>query len=211
MKKYNKSFYENACRAKNSGKLKLSGNAFYSYITDYIVQSIDTTIKRKYLPFKEPKFAKRYQNVDEVTQIGFEFGFDYEIINDLVFNTQFSFVKADNLDWNEPLSQVAPMEVNFSLRYTKSKWWAELDSRIVGKQDRFSSRFGESETPGFNLLDFSFGVEPIRDLNLGFAITNIFDTYYYEHLNWSFNNLKEYKGSIYERGRNISLYAKYKF
>ena len=197
--------------AKNSGKLKWSGNLFFAYITDYITPEIDTTIKRKYLPFKEPKFAKRFQNVDEVTQIGFETGITYEIIDGLDLNTQFSYVKADNLDWDEPLAQVAPMELNIGLRYERKIWWSEFNARFVSKQDRYSKHFGESETPGFNVMDFSFGIEPIRDLKLGFAVQNIFDTYYYEHLNWSFANLKGYKGSIYERGRNVSLYAKYQF
>ncbi len=197
--------------SKNSNKLKWSGNLFFAYITDYITPEIDTSIKRKYLPFKDPKFAKRFQNVDAVTQVGFETGMTYEIMKNLNLNTEISFVKADNLDWNEPLAQVAPMELNVGLRYNRAIWWAEMNSRFVRKQDRFSNHFGEGETPGFNVIDFNFGIEPISNLNLGFAVLNVFDTYYYEHLNWSFTNLKGYKGSIYERGRNVSLYAKYQF
>ena len=69
----------------------------------------------------------------------------------------------------------------------------------------------EQESDDFATFDFSIGVEPIKNLILGASILNIFDTAYYEHLNFSFKNSNILSGRIYEPGRNFTFRVNYKF
>ncbi len=66
--------------------------------------------------------------------------------------------------------------------------------------------------PAYNTFDLRLGYKVFENLNIGASILNIFDTAYYNHLNFSFKNADEFNGrKIHEVGRNFSFYAKYNF
>jgi iron complex outermembrane receptor protein len=66
-------------------------------------------------------------------------------------------------------------------------------------------------TPGFATFDLSAGLKPFKGFSVGAAVLNIFDTDYYEHLNFSYRNSDLLNGRIYEPGRNFTLYVTYSF
>ena len=78
-------------------------------------------------------------------------------------------------------------------------------------QDRFADSFGETVTPGFVTFDLSAGVKPFDNFSIGVAVLNMFDTAYYEHLNFTYRNADLLNGRIYEPGRNFTLYINYNF
>ncbi len=96
------------------------------------------------------------------------------------------------------------------LRYQRARWWADVRGRFADQQDRVSAVFDESETPGFSVFDLRAGVEPLKGLNVGFAVLNVFDRQYREHLNRAYRNQPE-SGIVWEPGRNATFFVKYKF
>jgi iron complex outermembrane receptor protein len=97
------------------------------------------------------------------------------------------------------------------LRYDGSSYWLNLRSRLVAEQDRISETFGEVPTPGFATFDLSAGYTPWPGFAIGGAVLNLFDTAYYEHLNFSYRNSDLLEGRIYEPGRNFTVYINYSF
>ncbi len=93
----------------------------------------------------------------------------------------------------------------------KNNYWFNLQSRFVAAQYRISDSFMELPSNDFATFDFSVGFEPIQNLILGASVLNIFDTAYYEHLNFSYTNSNLLSGRIYEPGRNFTFRASYKF
>ena len=200
---------EYALRYQNS-HLDVQLSAFYSIFGNLITAAVDSLLPRKYSPWLEPKFAKRFVNVENAYQTGLEISGDYALTRAFKIHGQFAYTYAQNTSWDEPISRIPPMEGGLKLSFEKPKWWVSADARFVAKQTRVAESFGEVETPGFSLFNARFGLKPVKGLILGFTVENILDTEYVEFLNWSFNKLIG-EGLVREPGRNISLYGRYKF
>lgn len=196
---------------KKHHQFEFGASVFYSFIEDYIVPVVDQSIPRKFMPMAQPRFAKRFINIDEATQSGFEMYFNYDINNNFKFSSDMSYTYAKNVDFDEPLPQVTPFTAHAALKYEKAKYWLNLNSRFVAAQNRISESFMETKSSDFATLDFSVGVMPFHNLTLGAAVLNIFDTAYYEHLNFSYKNSNLLSGRIYEPGRNFTVKLNYKF
>lgn len=188
----------------NIGPFSLSANIFYSYLQHYITAIVDEDIPRKFQPNLEPKFAKRYINIDEAWQYGFNAGIDYKIINPLHFYAGIYYTRAQNVDFNEPLPEITPLTGLFSLSFEKEKYYLKWHGRIVAKQDKVSTSFDETESPGFQVWDFTAGYTPVKLLTLTFSVRNIFNANYYEHLSRPYKNLSE-ENMFYEPGRQLKL------
>jgi iron complex outermembrane receptor protein len=184
---------------------------FYSFLKDYITAVVDKDLPRKFMPTVPPVYAKRFINVDNAMQTGYEAFFNYRILDALEFQSDLAYTYGQNKDFDEPLPQIMPFTMHFGLLYDKDTYWFHLKYRIVSKQDRISETFMEKETPGFNTMDLSAGVKPLKGLSIGAAVLNIFDTAYYEHLNFSYKNSNINSGRIYEPGRNFTVYVNYTF
>ena len=192
-------------------KIELGAAVFYSFLDDYITAVVDESLPRKYMPTQEPIYAKRFINVDNAMQTGFEFYFNYHFTEALSFLTDIAYTYGQNKDLDEPLPQIVPLTSHLSLNFEKKKYWVNLKSRLVAEQDRIAESFGETVTPGFATLDISGGYKPFTDFTIGAAILNVFDTAYYEHLNFAYRNSNTNAGRIYEPGRNFTIYVNYSF
>lgn len=192
-------------------KIELGASVFYSFLDNYITAVVDESLPRKYMPMQEPRFAKRFVNVDNAMQTGFEFYFNYRFTEALSFLSDIAYTYGQNKDLDEPLPQIVPLTGHLSLNFEKQKYWVNLKSRLVAEQDRIAESFGETVTPGFATLDVSGGYKPFTDFTIGAAILNVFDTAYYEHLNFAYRNSNTNAGRIYEPGRNFTIYINYSF
>ncbi|MDH3322608.1 MAG: TonB-dependent receptor, partial [Flavobacteriaceae bacterium] len=192
-------------------KINFGATVFYSFLKDYITAVVDENLPRKFMPMLEPKFAKRFINVSEAMQTGFEFYFNYSISSDLSFNSDISYTYGQNKDFDEPLPQVNPLTAHLSLNFEKEKYWFNFKSRLVDEQTRVADSFREKESPGFATFDLSAGFKPLKDLTVGAAVLNIFDKAYYEHMNYSYINSDLLSGRIFEPGRNFTVYINYNF
>lgn len=184
---------------------------FYAYITDYITSQVDTTLPRKFLPCKQPAYAKRFVNIDEAYQYGYEFGFERTIFRTIFMKLNTNFTFAHNVDWDEPLPEIAPLTTNAALGYDNDKLHIEFDGRFVGHQDRVATSFGEMRSPNFNIYNFSVSYKFKENAKIGFAIDNIFDTKYYDHLSRPYKNMMDAGTPYYDMGRNIKFSLKLMF
>jgi iron complex outermembrane receptor protein len=192
-------------------KIYFGATLFYSFMKDYITAIVDDSLPRKFMPKVPPIYAKRFINVDNAMQTGFELYFNYDITNSLSFLSDLSYTYGQNIDFDEPLPQVAPLTAHLSLNYEKKIYWINFKSRLVDSQQRISESFRETASPGFATFDLSSGIKPFKGMTIGVAILNIFDKAYYEHLNFSYNNSNSLRGRILEPGRNFTIYLNYSF
>jgi len=196
--------------SREGQRLSWKASAFYSYITDYITAAVDSTLPRKYMPMSEPKFSKRFQNIEAAVQKGFEVEAQMKVLSDLQAYATASYTIADNLDWDEPLPEIPPFQATAGLKYEREYYAIDLRSRFVAEQDRVAASFDESVTPGFATFDLRVQAKPLRGLTAGFAVLNILNENYYEHLSRGYRNMPE-NGLIYEPGRNVRVFLKYAF
>lgn len=191
--------------------IEIGATIFHSFLSDYITPVVNVNIPRKFMPTTPPTVAKQFINLNEATQTGFEFLFNYKASEKIMFSSEVSYTQAENKDFNEPLAHIPPFMANLGAKYESTYYWFALNTRLVATQARISPSFMEQETPGFGTLDFRAGITPFKGFSLGFAVLNIFDKTYYEHLNFSYSNSNILSGKIYEPGRNFTTYCKYQF
>ncbi len=192
-------------------KIDIGASLFYSFLSDYITAVVDESLPRKFMPMLEPKFAKRFINVEDAMQTGFEFYLNYHFTPELSFLSDLSYTYGQNRELDEPLPQILPLTAHLSLNYDKEKYWFNVKTRMVAEQDRIALSFRETVTPGYATLDLSAGFRPFDKFSVGGSVLNIFDTAFYEHLNFSYNNSDLSEGRIYEPGRNFTIYINYTF
>jgi iron complex outermembrane receptor protein len=191
---------------------KYEASFYYSFFENYIVGIVDETQTRKFMPMAFPRNPKVFRNLDEAYKTGFEIMGEIDFLNDYYFKTELAYVYAKNKDLAESLPLTPPLTTRLYLGFEKAKFWANLQYTIVSKQDDISRSFGETETAGFQTLDFRFGLRPIKNITLGFAVINAFDEAYNNHLNFSFTNQENFgRTPITEPGRNFSVFLQYKF
>ena len=130
----------------------------------------------------------------------------------LAYRSALAYTYGDNRDWNEPLSEIPPLEAKLALRYIhpSNRFWAEIDGRFVAEQNRIAESFGETETPGFSVINLLANVNISRYLGLNLGIRNLFDKNYYEHLNRRYIN-QPINEIIYEPGRNFTFMIKFHY
>ena len=191
--------------------IEVGASVFYSLIQDHIVPVVDESIPRKFMPNAQPQFAKRFINVNEAMQSGFEFYWNYQLSHQLQFTSDISYTYARNKELGEPLPQITPLTAHAAINFEKETYWFHFNSRFVAAQRRVSTSFMEQETGSFATFDFSVGVKPIKNVTIGASVLNIFDTAYTEHLNFSYVNSNLLSGRIFEPGRNVTARISYRF
>ncbi|MEA1896265.1 MAG: TonB-dependent receptor, partial [Bacteroidota bacterium] len=149
-------------------------------------------------------------NVEKAFMYGFEAGLEVQFLKKFSFSLGAAYTYAQNISWDEPLSEIPPFAVNTSLNYKGEKLEAALSSRIVAKQARISESFSETETPGFTVTDFKIFYTPFNMLKLYFSATNIFDVNYVEHLSRAYKNM-DVQSLYYEPGRSFNIGMKLNF
>ena len=189
---------------KNWKNMSFFTDVYYSYLQNYITAKLDTNIHKKYMQCKDPKGTKQFTNVGKAYMVGFEAGFDIIFLQDFTYSLGAAYVYAQNISWDEPLSEITPATINTAIAYKTNKINARLNGRIVAEQDRVSTSFNESTTPGFAIFDLYFTYSPWKKLDINFAVTNILDKNYVEHLSRAYKAMDT--NSLYwEPGRSINL------
>ncbi len=165
-----------------SNRARLNFDVFVAYLQNYISSEIDTNLSPN-IPISPG--VRRFTNIDNAFKTGFEFNWNQELFLNLYHNFYVAYTYAQNLYLSEPLAEIAPMDLRYSLygKLLKNKLKPELRARYVLKQNRVSDEFGEKESADFGVLDFHISYKVIKILNLTAGVNNIFDKAYYEHLN----------------------------
>jgi len=185
-------------------------DGFYSYLNNYISAVVDTTIPRKYMKCKEPKFTKRFININKAFMTGFEAGIDVRFLKSFKYNLGASYTYAQNISLDEPLPEIPPFTVNTSITYSITKLTATLNARIASEQTRVSKSFNETTTPGFTVFNLFVSYSPWKFLDINAAVTNIFNENYVEHLSRAYKSM-DTKSLYYEPGRSFNIGLRFKF
>ncbi len=187
-------------------------SVYYSFFENYIVGIVDPTKTRKFMPTKPPVNPKVFRNLDNSYKTGFEAKAVVNFLEFYNFKSEFSYVYTKNKDLDESLPLTPPFTTKFTLGYEKENLWANAQFNMVSKQDNISASFGETTTKGYETLDVRFGGKPLKNVTLGFAVLNVFDKGYNNHLNFSFTNQANFgRTPVTEPGRNFSAFLQYKF
>jgi iron complex outermembrane receptor protein len=192
---------------RHSDKWWMGVNGYYSIVQNYINSEF---IKKPTPPTNgKPGIPgeKKFKNIDEANIYGFEANFGFEVVEDLKFDASGFYTHAQNVDLDEPLAEIPPIEMNVSLMYDNEKWYAKINQRLVDKQDRVAASVSETVSPGFGVMDLFGGYELNSHIRFDVSVTNIFDLNYYEHLNRPYKAM-DTQSEFYNMGRNFMLSAK---
>jgi len=202
--------YENLSNGFN--KFSYETSFYYSFFDNYIVAVENVSLTRKYMPTLQPVHPKVFQNLDKAYKTGFEVMGKLDFLNNYYFKTEMAYVYAKNKDLSESLPLIPPFNITLTAGLETDKLWANAQYKINSRQTNIAKSFGEIETPGYQVLDLRFGVNPFKNVSLGVAVLNVFDQTYHDHLNFSFNNQADFGTvPITEPGRNITVFLQKKF
>ena len=198
--------------AKGVDALRYSISGYYSLYENYIVAVVDPTLDRKFMPNAEPQEVKRFINIDNARKTGFEAEAAIDFAKYFNFKGAVSYVYTRNEDLDESLPLTPPLTTCLGFGFEKEKVWANLDYTITSTQDQISTSFSEQQTAGYETLDLRLGIMPIKNIQVGLAVINLFDENYNNHLNFSFVNQNGFERvPINDPGRNFSVFVKYDF
>lgn len=180
-------------------KTALNIDVFASYMQNYISSVIDTSLSPS-LPMSPG--VRRFINIDEVFKTGFEFNWTQILPLGLQHQLGIAYTYAQDLARDEPLAEIPPMDVRYTLRgnYFKAKLIPEIVFRYVMEQSRISEEYGETVSPSFTNLDVKLRYDISKIIKVNAGVGNIFNVNYYEHLNRSVRGTKD---PIYAPGRNF--------
>jgi len=196
--------------SRTTEKYELKTSVFYSSMKNFISAKHDPTIAKV---MKNVPGVKRIINLQSVFRTGAEVRFDYHFSPALLFSNSIGYTYAQNSSFNEPLMEIPPLEYNMTATYNflRDKGYLRLDGRWASAQNRISSSFAETQTPGFNVWNLSLSFNLTNSISMKSGIENIFNKYYYEHLNRTLKYTGMTGMHLYEPGRNVFFYLKYGF
>lgn len=209
---------------EKSGLFQLNG--FYSFLNNYITgRRLPPSIQKPLT--KDVLGVKQFYNAGDAKLLGFEvsyatpmkynFGamffasYTYATINKVnkyILNEQGEVIDETEIN-NDALSEIPPFEstIKFHYRLFKGRFVPKATVRMVASQNHVSDSQYESITPGFVVAGISFNYYFKKYVQLSAGINNLFDTYYYEHLN---RNILGTTTNLSEPGRvfYVNLYIK---
>jgi len=182
-------------------QLKLNINQTCSFLTDYIMGITNNNIP----PMNFYTNGLRvYQNVQGASLLSTDIQANYNPLEGLYFFNLAKFT-CGQLNSGEPLPLIPPLKNMISVSYEKNQWAFRIDNESALMQNRINRQYGETISPSYSIFNFKSSYhfmfsDTMLDTSVG--ITNIFNTIYYEHLDW---------GRINRPGRSIDFYIKYSY
>lgn len=155
--------------------------------------------------------VRQFINVDRAFKIGFELQWEHQLSNHLSQIFGLSYTRARDLDLNEPLAEIPPLDLQYRLqgRLLDNKLRPAVSVRHTFKQDRISKEFGELETPSFTVLDFNLNYQLSPAFFIGLGVSNLLDESYYEHLSRPIRAADN--RPVYAPGRSYNIYTSVRF
>ena len=193
-----------AWQGKNT---RLGIDVFAGYLDDFISSVIDPDLTPR-LPMSPG--VRRFVNIDNAFKTGFEFTWTQTLIEGLQHQLGVAYTYAQDLQRDEPLPEIAPMDFRYILsgNFVKGRLTPEVVFRHVLRQGRISEEFGETETPSFSLLDIRASYQISRVARFTLGVNNLFDANYYEHLNRSVRGSAQ---PIFAPGQNVFASVNFTF
>lgn len=183
-------------------KSTISVDLFASLLKDYISSEKDTTLTPK---FPTSPGVRQFVNTDKAFKTGFELSWRQKIAGFLDHNLSIAYTYGQNSLTDEPLPEIAPLDIRYTLKgnFIEGDLHPAVNFRYVTKQDRISVDYGETETPGFTLIDVNLTYRITKYLSTTAGVQNLLNESYYEHLNRTIGGTTPRE--IFAPGRNFFL------
>ncbi len=168
---------------KLTNRFSLSLFAFNTRLKNQIVR-----VKSEYNgnEFYEGEQVYTKENLAKSNIFGIEAESGFKLNSRLSIINSITWLYGEDLEKNEPMRRIPPLNGKLALRYSKSRLFSELEFLFAAKQDRLSSgdiddhRISEGGTPGWNILNFKLGYS-WNKISLHSGIQNIFNQAYRIH------------------------------
>ncbi|MCG6187968.1 TonB-dependent receptor [Maribellus maritimus] len=168
---------------KTSEWFSMALTAFNTRLKDQIVRT-EATYNGSETIDGERVYKK--ENVAKSNISGVEFESGFQITRQFSFINNLTWLYGKNLENNEPMRRIPPLNGKLALQYSKSKIFSEAEFLFATKQDRLSGgdiddhRIPEGGTPGWNILNLKAGYSwNIVSIHAG--MQNIFNQAYRIH------------------------------
>ena len=203
-----KSVEVNAGTTLYAGQASVEVDVFLRRVDDYITVAADPNLARR-LPLS-PDRAFRYVQADAARFAGVDLRARSGAGPWIDLRGGWSFVRAEDLLFGEPLFGVPPFEQQYALDIhnpSRTRWFEVLVTSTAA-QDRVAATRLELSTAGWTTIDLMAGAELVEGLTLRAGIQNLTDAFYVNHL----NSLNPFTGQrIAEVGRTAYVGAEVGF
>ena len=175
-------------------------DVFVRNVDDYITVAHDPNLAQR-LPLS-PDQLFRYVQADAARFAGFDLTATSAVGPWVDVRGGWSYVRAEDLLFDEPLFGVPPFEQVYALdlHNPARTRWVELLVTSTSAQERVASARFEAPTDGWTTIDLIGGVRMREGLTLRAGVQNLTDRYYVNHLN-SLNPFTRLR--IAELGRSV--------
>ncbi len=179
-------------------------DVFLRNVDDYITVAPDPNLARR-LPLS-PDRLFRYVQADAARFAGFDLTATSAAGPWIDLRGGWSYVRAEDLLFDEPLFGVPPFEQQYAIDIHNSARtrWLEVLVTSTAAQDRVAASRFEVPTSGWTTIDLMAAVRMNDGLTLRAGVQNLTDQYYVNHLN-SFNPFTRQR--IAELGRSAYIGA----
>ena len=203
-----KSVEVNAGSTLYGGRASVEVDFFLRRVDDYITVASDPNLDRR-LPLS-PDRVFRYVQADAARFAGVDLRARSGAGPWIDLRGSWSFVRAEDLLFGEPLFGVPPFEQQYALDIhnpSRTRWFEVLVTNTAA-QDRVAATRLELPTAGWTTIDLMAGAELVEGLTLRAGIQNLTDAFYVNHL----NSLNPFTGQrIAEVGRTAYVGAEVGF
>jgi hemoglobin/transferrin/lactoferrin receptor protein len=162
-------------------------SAFYNRIDNYLTgQILSGAAASAACGAPNAANCKKTVNLGSVTIKGLEARARWQFVSGQWLSAAYSMVRGDNNDLDEPLFQMPADEVSLGwLGNVMPGVKADFTLRLVDAQDRVATQFtrgAENASAGFVTADLGATWQFARNQSLRFAVRNLADKSYHEHL-----------------------------
>lgn len=180
-------------------KFHIGLESSYFYIMDYIIGEIDASLSPMTIGAKG---VQKYTQLNYATIFDVYLNSSYQLSKTFSVNgtVGYNYGKGSN---NEPLPLIKPFSYLAEINYNTTNFNAAIQLEGNGNQSKYSSVYGEDETPEYAILNLNLGNIMYVNNNkivLKYGIENILDMYYSTYADWN---------NIPRQGRNFYLNLSY--
>ena len=194
-----KSMEANAKISWKKEKFKLSAEANFFHIPDYIIGEVDPNLSVMTIGAEG---VKVYKNLEYANLFNTSLEMEYIPFSQFKWTSLLSYHRAVDQD-KENLPFISPFSYRSSLTYNKGSLSGTIGMTGAGKQVHYNSKFGEDQTKAFTVFSLSLGKTFNFNNDLMYTkigMENIFDKKYSTYSDWK---------NIPRMGRNFFVTVSY--
>jgi iron complex outermembrane recepter protein len=123
-----------------------------------------------------------YTNLNRADLYGIDGNWKYRLSNTLGLRGGVSYVRGENKDNGDNLYRIAPLRGDINLDYQTGQWKHTAEWRLAARQTKVAAYNGETETPGYGLINLRSVWQVTPAVKLSAGVENLLDKYYADHL-----------------------------